>query len=308
MGAAEGKEIVPAGPHSKAIIIGCIDYTNQIRSIWDGVKQYFIKAGVDFDFVLFTSYERQVEALLHGFIDIAWNGPLAHVRTKKRTDNTSLMLGMRDVDRGFRSHIIVRKSAGIKALGDLKDKRLAVGTRDSPQACIIPLQYLKHEQVPLSTITVAFFDRDVGKHGDTAVGEIEVMNELAKGKFDAGIVSDLMWQRALSSGDINGGKGEELEILSAAQVPPFNHCQFDALASLDEKKKADFTDVLFKMDYSKEEDRRIMQLEGIQKCWERAETQGYQIMHDALTSELNVPFPPPLYRPEEHPFKQLSLL
>lgn len=32
-----------------------------------------------FDFVVFATYEWQVRALLEGHIDVAWNGPLAHV-------------------------------------------------------------------------------------------------------------------------------------------------------------------------------------------------------------------------------------
>mmetsp|Transcript_132289 Transcript_132289/g.382455 ORF Transcript_132289/g.382455 Transcript_132289/m.382455 type:complete len:307 (-) Transcript_132289:52-972(-) len=305
MGVTGGK--MEGSMSSKAIMLGCIDYSDQIRSIWGGVKDHYVKAGVDFDFVLFTSYDRQVEALLSGFIDIAWNGPLAHVRTQKRTEGTSLSLGMRDVDCGFVTNLIVRKGANIKALDDLKGKRLAAGTRDSPQACILPMQYLKSQNVPLDSMAVTFFDRDVGKHGDTALGEIEVMNELAKGKFDIGFVSDMMWQRALASGDVNGGKGEELEVLTVAKVPPFSHCQFDALSTIDTTKKDDFERVLFQMDYSKEADRRIMQLEGIRKEWVRADEAGYQTMKDALALEPAVPFPPPIYRDEEHPFKELKV-
>ncbi|CAJ1430879.1 unnamed protein product [Effrenium voratum] len=52
------------GPSSKTILVGCIDYTDQIRSIWAGVASFYRKAGIDLDFVLFTSYDRQVEALL----------------------------------------------------------------------------------------------------------------------------------------------------------------------------------------------------------------------------------------------------
>mmetsp|Transcript_10322 Transcript_10322/g.29395 ORF Transcript_10322/g.29395 Transcript_10322/m.29395 type:complete len:307 (+) Transcript_10322:86-1006(+) len=296
-----------APPPSKAIMLGCIDYTDQIRTIWAGVKEHYNKAGCDFDFVLFTSYDRQVEALLGGFIDIAWNGPMAHVRTQKRTNGSSLCLGMRDVDCGFVTHIVVRKGAGISSLADLESKRLAAGTRDSPQACVLPMQYLKSQGVPVQTMSVTFFDRDYGKHGDTALGEIEVMNELAKGKFDAGFVSDLMWQRGLSSGDVNSGKGEELEVLEVAKVPPFSHCQFDALPTIDPKKRQDFEEILFKMDYANEADRRVMQLEGIKKEWVRFDDAGYQTMKDALAAEPNVPFPPPLYRDEEHPFRELAV-
>jgi len=41
------------------------------------------------DFALFSNYERQVEALLAGHIDVAWDTPLAHVRVQRRTDGRS---------------------------------------------------------------------------------------------------------------------------------------------------------------------------------------------------------------------------
>jgi len=36
-----------------------------------------------------------------------------------------------------------------------------------------------------------------GKHGDTAMGEVEVIKALEGGQVDAGLVSDLMWSRAV---------------------------------------------------------------------------------------------------------------
>jgi ABC-type phosphate/phosphonate transport system substrate-binding protein len=306
MGAAACRD-GPVPQTGETIMLGCIDYTDQIRTIWDGIRQYFLKSGIDFDFVLFTNYERQVEALINGSIDIAWNGPLAHVRTKKRTQDTSLSLGMRDVDCGFVTRILVRKSAGIRNVNDLNGKRLALGTRDSPQSCVLPMQYLKSQGVKLETITAACFDRDLGKHGDTALGEIEVMNELAKGKFDAGCVSDMMFNRALASGDINNGKGDEIEILRTAEIPRFSHCQFDALRTLDAVKKERFVSTIFGMDYSKPDDRRVMQLEGIKERWEKADDAGYRTMYDALADEPNVPYPPPMYREENHPFYSFSV-
>ena len=38
---------------------------------------------------------------------------------------------------------------------------------------------------------VTGYNRDVGKHGDTAVGEVEVIKALALGLVDAGLVSGL---------------------------------------------------------------------------------------------------------------------
>lgn len=59
--------------------MGAVSYDPAISSIWEKMKDYLNSAGCPFDFVLFTNYERQVAALLAGEIDLAWNGPVAHV-------------------------------------------------------------------------------------------------------------------------------------------------------------------------------------------------------------------------------------
>jgi ABC-type phosphate/phosphonate transport system substrate-binding protein len=142
------------------------------------MRQYYLSKGVSFDFCLFTTYDRQIEALMAGFIDIAWSGPLAHVRVQKRTGGKSLSLGMRDVDQGFATSLVVRSDAGIKSVADLAGKRLATASHDSPQGCVLPLQALKTAEGGgaelLKTLHVTRFDRDLGKHGDTAAGELEV--------------------------------------------------------------------------------------------------------------------------------------
>ena len=123
-------------------------------SIWAGMKHYFATAGVNMDFVLYTTSEAQVDALLKGHIDVAWNGPLAHVRVQKLTNNSSVSLGMRDVDRDFTSHIIATKESGVTSVKDLAGKKLAVGTVDSPQAysCILPLHHIATAYHCISTV------------------------------------------------------------------------------------------------------------------------------------------------------------
>jgi len=48
-----------------------------------------------------------------------------------------------------------------------------------------------------------------------------------------------------------------------AQVPAFDHCQFDALSSMPEGKRQAFSSALFAMDYGDAADRPVMQAEGI---------------------------------------------
>src|SRR5437660_11769663 len=93
----------------KTILLGAVAYDPKVVTIWEGIREHFQEQGVPMDFSLFSNYERQVEELLKGHIDIAWNTPLAHVRVHQRAGNESLSLGMRDSDRDFRAKVIVRR-------------------------------------------------------------------------------------------------------------------------------------------------------------------------------------------------------
>ena len=139
---------------------------------------------------LFSNYERQIEELLKGHIDVAWNTPLAHVQVRQRTGDASLSLGMRDSDRDFRAKVIVRRDSRIKSLKDLQGKTLAVGSSDSTQARILPLYFIANEGIDLNLVKLLPFDTDLGKHGDTGTSEIDVLKALHEGQveFARGVV------------------------------------------------------------------------------------------------------------------------
>src|SRR5688572_10148576 len=95
-------------PTDGTILLGAVAYDAKVVTIWEGIRAHFQSERVPMDFALFSNYERQVDALLRGFIDVAWNTPLAHVRVRKQTEGRSLSLGMRDSDRDFKSKLLVR--------------------------------------------------------------------------------------------------------------------------------------------------------------------------------------------------------
>jgi phosphonate transport system substrate-binding protein len=260
----------------ETILVGAVAYDAKVVPIWEGMRDHFRNEGVPMDFCLFSNYERQVESLLKGHVDIAWNTPLAHVRVRKRTGGESLSLGMRDSDRDFKARIVVRKDAGIKELTDLHGKSLAVGSRDSTQARILPEYFLKQQGVDLSKVKVTAFDTDVGKHGDTGTSELDVLKALHDGTAQAGTVGDLIWMLEQAAGRIDTGK---LEVLWT--TPGFDHCMFDALPDADPAKLEAFKRGLFAMKWENAEHRRILELEGL-KEWMPPREDGYQSLMAAL--------------------------
>jgi ABC-type phosphate/phosphonate transport system substrate-binding protein len=101
------------------ILVGAVAYDPKAVTIWEGIREHYSDQGIAEDFVLFSNYERQVESLLQGHIDVAWNTPLAHARVRRRTHHKSVSLGMRDSDRDFSAKIVVRQAAGLKSIQDL---------------------------------------------------------------------------------------------------------------------------------------------------------------------------------------------
>ena len=69
-------------PSMGPLLMGAVAYDPKVVTIWDGFRDWFADQGFDFDYVLYSNYERQVEALLAGHIDVAWNSPLAWVRAR----------------------------------------------------------------------------------------------------------------------------------------------------------------------------------------------------------------------------------
>lgn len=264
---------------NEAVIVGAVAYLPKVVTIWEGIRDFFEEHNVPMDFVLYSNYERQVEHLLEGKIDIAWNAPLAHVRVKHRTQGKSLSLGMRDSDRDFHSRLLVRKDSGIKAPKDLEGKTLAVGSQDSTQARILPLHFLKQAGVDLEKVNIVSFDVDLGKHGDTGMSELDVLAALHEGKAPAGTIGDLIWVTEQAAGHIDSNIIESIWV-----TPGFDHCMFDALPTIASEKLEPFKKALFAMKWEVPAHRRLLELEGLKEWLPPRET-GYDSLSAAIEDQ-----------------------
>ena len=104
--------------------IGAVAYAPKVVTIWEGIREYLRGRGVLSEYALYSSYPALVDALVAGYIDIAWNTPLAYLQAKERLGGRCLVLGMRDSDVNFTTVFVTRTDAPIHSLNDLKGKRL----------------------------------------------------------------------------------------------------------------------------------------------------------------------------------------
>ncbi len=257
------------------LILGAVAYDAKVVPIWDGFKAHFAAKGLPFDFVLFSNYERQVEAHLKGEIDVAWNSPLAWLQTERaarRRGRTAEAIAMRDTDRDLTSLVLVRADGPLRTAQDLRGKRIGVGAGDSPQATLIPLLALAEEGVEG---VVVRHDVLLGKHGDHIGGERDAVLALLAGTVDAACVIDGNRLAFTREGLIGPST-----LRVVLQTAPYDHCNFTILDGAP-PSIATFRELLLDMSYEDPKVRPLLDLEGL-TAWKPGRTTGYALLERAV--------------------------
>jgi ABC-type phosphate/phosphonate transport system substrate-binding protein len=263
-----------------ALVLGAVAYDAKVVTIWDGFRAWFAERGLDFDYVLYTSYERQVEAHLAGQLDVTWNSPLAWLQTEQaaaRRGRRAEAIVMRDTDQDLTSVIVVRADAAIQTVDDLRGKRIGVGAADSPQATLIPLELVAAAGVaPDRDAEVVRHDVLVGKHGDHIGGERDAVKALVAGTVDAACILDANHVGFVKDGTARAGS---LRVL--AQTAPYDHCNMTVLDGGPAAAIARFRELLLGMSYDDPAVRPLLDLEGL-KAWRPGRTHGYRPLAQAI--------------------------
>lgn len=265
------------------LVMGAVAYDPKVITIWEGFKAYFARHGLSFDYVLYSNYERQVEAHLAGHFHLAWNSPLAWIRSERLAGASGLQVeavAMRDSDQDLTSVIVVRSDAPVATLADLKGKRVAVGAIDSPQATLIPLAYLRDQGLtPDIDFEVIYHDLLGGKHGDHIGGEREAARALAAGRADAACMIDGNHLLFITEGTLSSNATRIL-----AQTEIYDHCNFTAGPAAPRDLTRRFRELLLGMSYADAEVRPLMDLEGL-KSWREGRIEGYRVLAKAVDAE-----------------------
>jgi len=265
----------------RVLVLGAVAYDPKVVTIWEGFRVWFAGRGLGFDYVLYSNYERQVEALVDGHVDVAWNSPLAWARSHRLAGARGRevrAVAMRDTDCDLTSVVAVRADSGIESVADLKGRTVAVGAVDSPQATLIPLAHLGAAGLePGRDFTVRYHDVAVGKHGDHVGGERDAARALMAGEADAACMIDGNHLVFSTEGTLPPGSSRILAV-----TPPYDHCNFTVAvpgASSDLVER--FVGLLMEMSYDDPEVRPLLDLEGL-KAWRPGRTPGYAQLEAAV--------------------------
>jgi ABC-type phosphate/phosphonate transport system substrate-binding protein len=260
--------------------MGAVAYDAKVVTIWDGFRRWFRDHDLDFDYVLYSNYERQAEELVAGRVDAAWNSPLAWVRSDRlarAAGRKAHALTMRDTDRDLSSVVIVRADSPVQSVNDLRGTVVGTGAVDSPQATLIPLSYLRANGLsPGRDVTVRRFDVGVGLHGDHIGGERDAARALVAGDVDAACVIDGNHLAFANEGTLPSGSTRIV-----GRTALYDHCNMTVLEP-DDPAIARFGELLLSMSYADAEVRPLLDLEGL-KQWQPGRVSGY----DALTTAVD---------------------
>lgn len=278
----------------KTILLGAVAYDPKVVGIWDIIRDYSNEYGCKLDYVLFSNYERQVDSLLKGHIDIAWNTNVAWIRTLYATDNKAKAIAMRDTDLHWSTKFVVKKDSKIKNLEDLKGKKLGVGSADSSQANIMAIYYLNknglkikesdinNSEIDNESVNIIRYNSDLGKHGDTGRSEWDVLEGLKNGSLDAGTIGSNTWIRILEEGLYPDG-----ELISFYTSPDFCHCNFTVMPNIDSEISDNFVNMLMSQKKENPIIKKMMAMEGLNE-WiitGEKELKGYDTLYEAMREQ-----------------------
>ncbi|MQA83465.1 MAG: PhnD/SsuA/transferrin family substrate-binding protein [Streptosporangiales bacterium] len=263
---------------AEPLLVGAVAYTPNVVPIWEGIREYFAGTEAEMDFVLFSNYGRQVDALIDGTIDVAWNTNLAWVRTVLQTEGACRALAMRDTDLTFATVFVARAGSSLRDIGDLAGRRLALGSRDSAQAAILPVHFLHQAGLGEDDVELLRIDSDLGKHGDTGRSELDAIRAVLDEQADAAAIGVTTWEAI--------GRDELMPdaLTEFWRSPMYCHCNFTALDALPAERSDPWVDHLLRMSWDDPEQRRILEMEGLRR-WMRPNLDGYASLFEAVKQQ-----------------------
>jgi ABC-type phosphate/phosphonate transport system substrate-binding protein len=246
--------------------LGAVVYHPKVERIWEEFRGWFGEQGFALEPRFYARYEEQVDDLLAGTLETAWNTNLAHVTVLRAAPSATRALAMRDTDRGWHSLIVARADAGLHSLDELRGRSVGFGDADSPQAHILPVHALRAAGFdPARDCVASRLDRDLGKHGDTGGAELAQLARVRARGLDACVLSSVTW-------DAVARLGVRADLVELWRSPPFHHCCFTVVA--EDERHDSFRALLLAMDASDPKLCEPMELEYVNR-WVAFDPSGY---------------------------------
>ena len=176
--------------------------------------------------------------------------------------------------------IVAATGGPVTRLADLKDRTLALGSRDSGHAAILPVHFLKREGLAEEKdYRTLRFNTDLGKHGDTGTSESSVIRAVLEGRADAGAIGSPFWNAVRTERLVP--EGALTEIWTSQ---PYNHCMFTARSDLNSTLEQQFAEALFGMSFDNPAHRPVLEAEGLRQ-WIAPQLEAYAELREASAQQ-----------------------
>jgi phosphate/phosphite/phosphonate ABC transporter binding protein len=258
--------------------IGAVAYAPYVVTVFEGIQHHFHQMGLRLDWVLYSNYDALVEAFVRREVDLAWNGPLAYVKIRRRLPDGARVVAMRDHDVNFTTHFITHPDSAIQTVQDLKGARFAFASRASVQAGLLAYYLLKQAGLqPERDLALATFAEDRPPGGPA--GEAGVIALVRSGAYDAGAVSAYTLRTSLEKGHLHA---DDVRVFWSS--PGYSHCCFTAHRDIDDALAARITAAFTAMRLDDPDHRQVLELEGC-KAFVRGTAEGYDLLEAAAEEE-----------------------
>jgi len=258
--------------------IGAVAYAPYVVTIFEGIKKHFNRLGLPLDWVLYSNYDALVEAFVRREVDLAWNGPLAYVKIRRRLPDGARVVAMRDMDVNFTTQFITQPDSPIQTVQDLKGKRFAFASRGSVQAGLLAYYFLKQAGVhPDNDLALATFAED--RPADAPSGEAGVIALVQARHYDAGAVSAHTLRTLQDKGQSRQG-----DVRVFWSSPGHSHCCFTSHCDIDDALAERITAAFTAMRLDDPEHRQVLELEGC-KAFVPGTADGYDTLEAAAEEE-----------------------
>ncbi len=224
---------------------------NELMRIYAPFAEYLSKElNMKVTYTNVVDYAATVEGLAAKKLDMVWYGGFTYVQARKRTGD-AVPLVSREEDLQFHSKFIARKDTGITKLADLKGKTFSFGSVSSTSGHLMPRYFLLQNGInPEKDFAKFSFS---GAHDATALW-------VESGKVDAGALNEAVWDKLVQTKKVDTG-----QVLVFWTTPPYVDYVWTVRGDLDKGLQERIASALMKLDYTKPEEKRLLDLHRTKK-------------------------------------------
>lgn len=224
--------------------------------------------GIPVKFTPVVDYAATVEALAANRLEMVWYGGLTSVQAARQAKGARRII-MRTEDAEFKSHFITTKASGIRELKDLKGKTFSFGSVSSTSGHLMPRYFLVKNGInPEKDFSKFSFS---GAHDATAAW-------VESGRVDAGALNFLVWDKLVETKKVDTNN-----VSIFWTTPAYVDYVWTVRAGVDKATVEKITKAFLKLDYSKPDDKKLLDLHRT-KGYIAAKDEDWKSIEEAATA------------------------